>query len=57
VNIGSNTAVYKTVNEAKKLVVQQSAEIKEVLDKITVEIQKLSERSQMIQKEVQGLVS
>ena len=56
VNIGANVAVYKSLSDTKNLVEKQTKDLQEVMEKMAVEMQKLTQRSESLQEELKTLV-
>ena len=56
VNVGSNIVVAKSIDEAKKLLEQQSSEIQAIRTRIAAQLEKLATRAQALQEELMKLI-
>ncbi len=56
VNVGGNTVVVKTVDETKKLLGDQSLEIREVHDQLIAQLKKIIEHAEKTEEELKGMV-
>ncbi len=56
VNIGAGVAVEKPIQEAKQMMAEQGVELRKVQTEIIEQLQKLAQRAESVQEEVQKLV-
>ena len=56
VNVGANTVVKKSIEEAKKLITSQVEDITNMQQNLTANFQKLTESAQMLEKELSKLI-
>lgn len=56
VNVGANTVVTKTIDESKKLMEDQLNELAKFHDNLVMEIQKLSNKLEELEKDLSGMI-
>lgn len=55
-NVGASVMVKKSLDEAKEVVKNQIAQMKNLIEEIANELEKLAIRAQYVQEEIQGLM-
>ncbi|MEM4245165.1 MAG: prefoldin subunit alpha [Candidatus Nanoarchaeia archaeon] len=55
-NVGANTMVKKEIDEAKKIVKDQIDQVKDLIEDITLELEKAAVRVQSTQREIQSMI-